>query len=99
MEHHSNRRLDRRIPLGVPARIRLEDDSEIEARCLELSVRGLTLQSEFVPARGEVLEILVDSPGGSLGTAPLHVRLEVRRSLDLGDGQYEFGGEITEVLA
>lgn len=98
MDHFSNRRLDRRIPLGVPARIRLEDDSEIEARCLDLSVRGLTLQSEFVPSRGELLEIFVDSPGGRVEAAPLHVRLEVKRSLDLGDGQYEFGGEIVEVL-
>lgn len=99
MEEVPNRRLDRRIPLGVSARIRLDDDSEIEARCLELSVSGLTLQSEFVPSRGEVLEVFVDSPGGNLEIAPLHARLEVKRSVELGNGQYEFGGEIIEVLA
>lgn len=98
MEYFSNRRLDRRIPLGLPARIRLEDDSEIAASCLELSVRGLTLQSDFVPAQGEVLEVFVDSPGGRSAAAPLHVRLEVKRSLNLGEGLYEFGGEIVEVL-
>lgn len=97
MEHFSNRRLDRRIPLGVPARIRLEDGSEIEARCLDLSIRGLTLESEFVPAQGEILEVFVDAPG-AIDAAPLHVRLEVKRSLDLGDSRYEFGGEIVEVL-
>ena len=99
MEHYSNRRLDRRIPLGVPARIRLEDESEVDADCVDLSVRGLTLQSDFVPAQGEHLEVFVDPPAGRVEAPPLHVMLEVKRCIELDDGRYEFGGEIVEVLA
>ncbi|MFN3984035.1 MAG: PilZ domain-containing protein [Rhodocyclaceae bacterium] len=99
MENYLNRRLDRRIPLGSSARIRFEDGSEVEALCVELSVRGMTLQTGYVPGEGEELEVIVDAPAGKVETPPLHVRLAVKRCISIDDGRYELGGEIVKVLA
>lgn len=98
MNSYYNRRLDRRIPLGTPARILLVDGSHVEALCVELSVGGLTLQSRYVPGEAKQLEVVVESPGGRVTAPPLHVRLSVKRCIALEDQQFEIGGEIVEVL-
>lgn len=99
MENSHNRRLDRRIPLGAAARIQLDDCSDVQAHCIELSVTGLTLVSNFVPAENEILEVFIDAFEGPVQTSPLHARIEVKRCVEISPGQYEFGGRIVEILA
>lgn len=92
------RRLDRRIPIGCPATIRLRTGETIPAECVELSVGGMTLRAAYVPGEAEVLEVAVASPGGALERPPLVTRLEVKRCHALGDGFYEIGGTTVRVI-
>ncbi len=96
---HYNRRLDRRIPVQVPAQIFVASGRVEEAKCMDLSVRGMTLHTGYVPGEAEVLEVLVSSPGGaSVAARPLRVMLQVKRCIQLAPGEYEVGGEIVQVL-
>ena len=92
------RRLDRRIPLGCPASIRLGNGEIIPAECVDISVGGMTLRAPYVPAEAEVLEVAIASPGGAVSRPPLVTRLEVRRCHALGNGRYEIGGTTVRVV-
>jgi hypothetical protein len=100
MDHVSprDRRLDRRIPLGCSAHIRSPDGDEIVAECIELSVSGMTLHANYVPAEGEVIDIAVDSPNDKMERPPLITRLRVTRCHALPDGRYEIGGSTVRVV-
>ena len=92
------RRLDRRIPLGCKATIRLNNGESIPAECIEISVGGMTLHSRYVPGQSEVIEVIVASPGGQVARPPLVTRLEVKRCHALGQGLYEIGGTTVRVI-
>jgi len=93
------RRRHRRIPLeGCAAVITPERGQGVSARCMELSIGGMTLHTRYVPGEGEVVTVRVDSPGGKLALPPLHARAQVRRCHSLGQGEYEVGLEILQVL-
>ncbi|BAL26221.1 hypothetical protein [Azoarcus sp. KH32C] len=92
------RRLDRRIPLGCQATIRLKSGESIPAECVEISVGGMTLRSSYVPGQAEVLEVIIASPGGQVARPPLVTRLEVKRCHALGQGLYEIGGTTVRVV-
>lgn len=96
--YYQNRRLDRRIPLGSNAVIRLDGGSEIEANCVELGVGGMTLHSTYVPGEGEEFEVAVDSPEGRLTRPPLVVRVLVRRCNAIEEGLYEIGVSTLKVV-
>ncbi|MCC4115511.1 PilZ domain-containing protein [Aromatoleum toluclasticum] len=96
---HIERRLDRRIPLGCPAAIRLKTGETIRGECVEISVGGMTLRAPYVPGQAEVLEVTVAVPGnGSVARPPLVARLEVKRCHALGQGLYEIGGTTVRVV-
>lgn len=97
-QYFRNRRLDRRIPLGSAAWIRLDDTSEMEASCIELSVGGMTLHSAYVPGESEEFEVVVESPEGRVSRPPLVVRVVVRRCNAIEDGLYEIGVETVRIV-
>ena len=75
MDRMTERRRDRRIPLGCKVGIRLEGQAApVVGTCVELSVGGLTIHSSHVPRMDEVFEIAVlpPEPGGVY--QPLHAR-------------------------
>jgi hypothetical protein len=94
----SDRRLDRRIPLGSPARIILDGGDVIAAQCVQLSVSGMTLHADYVPGEAEVIEVEVHSPPGAMERPPLVARVEVRRCHQIDAGLYEIGGSIIEIV-
>ena len=108
---HAERRRDRRIPVpggGLKAHLITAHGERHEATCTELSIGGLTLRCNYVPALHEVLAVQVDQPPATPGadSRPLRVRLEVRRceALPSTEGEaaqyrYELGGKIVEVLS
>ena len=100
MDHASprDRRLDRRIPLGCAAHIHSRDGEQIAAECIELSVSGMTLHAPYVPGEGEVLEVVIASPGEPSARPPLVTRLRVTRCHALPDGRYAIGGAIVRVV-
>ena len=94
-----DRRLDRRIPLGCSAYIRPNEGKEITAECIELSVSGMTLRASYVPAEGEVVEVVVASPSNSkMECPPLVTHLRVTRCHALNSGQYEIGGSTVRIV-
>ncbi|AYH45494.1 PilZ domain-containing protein [Azoarcus sp. DN11] len=96
---HIDRRLDRRIPLGCPAVIRLKTGETIRGECVEIGVGGMTLRAPYVPGEAEVLEVMVAVPGsGSVARPPLVARLAVKRCHALGQGLYEIGGTTVRVV-
>lgn len=105
--HPYERRRDRRIPVpggGLKAHLITAHNERHDGCCTELSVGGLTLRSNYVPALHEVVLVQVDQPpaGPGLAARQLRVRLEVRRCEALADGsefRYELGGRIVEVLS
>lgn len=96
--YYQNRRLDRRIPLGSNAVIRLDGGAEIAANCVELGVGGMTLHAAYVPGEGEQFEVVVASPEGRLTLPPLVVKVRVRRCNALEGGRYEIGVATLEVV-
>ncbi|MCL2160681.1 MAG: PilZ domain-containing protein [Betaproteobacteria bacterium] len=101
MDHASprDRRLDRRIPLGCSAHIRLGEGEEITAECIELSVSGMTLRANYVPAEGEVVEVVIASPSGDkMARPPLVTHLRITRCHALDGGQYEMGGSTVRIV-
>lgn len=95
----SDRRLDRRIPLGSEAAILLAHGDRIEAECMELSVSGMTLRAPYVPGESEVITVEVAPPPASgIERPPLLVRLAVLRCHPLDDGRYEIGGTTIEII-
>jgi len=95
---HIERRLDRRIPLGCPATIRLKSGETIAAECVEIGIGGMTLRAAYVPGQSEVLEVAVASPAGQVSRPPLVTRLEVKRCHSVGQGIYEIGGTTVRVI-
>ncbi|QID19011.1 PilZ domain-containing protein [Nitrogeniibacter mangrovi] len=94
-----DRRSARRIPLGCDALIQApHQNTRYEARCLEISTGGLTLESSYVPQLAEVLDVLVRQPDGGVDRPPLHVRVEVKRCHRTESGQYQLGAQIVQVL-
>ena len=87
----SERRLDRRIPLGCPAQIRNAAGQRFPAECVELSVSGMTLRSRYVPAELEEIEVAVLPPPESIAFRPLTAWVSVRRCHALGNGVFELG--------
>ncbi|MCL2874853.1 MAG: PilZ domain-containing protein [Betaproteobacteria bacterium] len=101
MDHASprDRRLDRRIPLGCSAHIRLPNKGEeVSAQCIELSVSGMTLHANYVPTEGEVVEVVIASPSGKMKRPPLVTQLRVIRCHPLDGGKYEIGGSTVCVV-
>jgi hypothetical protein len=94
----SDRRLDRRIPIGSQARIVLDHGEVIEAECIELSVSGMTLRARYVPGESEVIEVEVPAPAGGLDRPPLVARLQVCRCHCVGGDVYEIGGAIVRIV-
>ena len=92
-----NRRLDRRIPIALPARLELDGGLDEEAMCVEMGVGGLTLHARYVPRPDEEFTVTVATPDSS--RPPLRVRLAVKRcqALEL-QGVYEIGGKIVKTL-
>ena len=100
MGRHDERRGTRRIPLGVPARIMPDDQRPaVVAECVELSVGGMTLHSDYVPGEGERMTVEVAGAEAPLMRPPMRVRLEVKRCHRLRDSVYEIGGAIVEVIS
>jgi len=105
--HHHERRRDRRIPVpggGLKAHLITAHNERFDGSCTELSVGGLTLRCNYVPALHETVLVQVDQPPAKPGlpARPLRVRLEVRRCEALPEGsdfRYELGGRIVEVLS
>lgn len=93
------RRLDRRIPLGSRATIRLARGEDVVAQCVELSVGGMTLRGAYVPRESEILEVEVLPPAGGIARPPLVVRLRVGHCHAIDAGAYEIGGAIVGVVA
>jgi hypothetical protein len=93
-----DRRLDRRIPLGCSACIRVNNGDEIAAECIELSVSGMTLHVPYVPGEGEVIEVVITSPNERVARPPLVTHLRVTRCHALPDGRYEIGGATVRVV-
>ncbi|MCX7946189.1 MAG: PilZ domain-containing protein [Hydrogenophilus sp.] len=94
------RRRYRRIPVaggGLQAHLVTARGEHYEGVCTELSVGGLTLRANYVPALREQMMVQVNQPGGVGGGSihPLRVRLEVRRCEVVEEGgefRYEIGG-------
>lgn len=97
-ESPSDRRLDRRIPVGALARILLDGGDIIEAECVELSIGGMTLRADFVPGESEVIQVEVPAPAGGLERPPLVVHLQVRRCHEVATRLYEIGGAIVKIV-
>jgi hypothetical protein len=93
-----DRRLDRRIPLGCSAHIRPTEGGEVAAECVELSVSGMTLRASYVPAKGEVVEVVIAAPSDKMERPPLVTRLRVTRCHALDSGQYEIGGSTIHIV-
>lgn len=94
----SERRLDRRIPFGSQARIRLPHGEVVDAECVELSVGGMTLRAGYVPGESEQVVVEVPAPAGGLSRPPLVVRVRVCRCHMVSRGWYEIGAEIIEIV-
>jgi hypothetical protein len=94
----SERRLDRRIPFGSRATIRLEHGECVEAECVELSVGGMTLRAGYVPGESEVVTVEIPAPAGGLERPPLVVRVQVKRCHQVRQGWYEIGAEIVHIV-
>ena len=100
MDRMTERRRDRRIPLGCKVGIKLKNvAAPIVGTCVELSVGGMTIRSAHVPCMDEIFEIAVlpPEPGGVY--QPLHARVQVRRCHGVAQaGLYEMGVEIVEII-
>ncbi|MCB1956022.1 MAG: PilZ domain-containing protein [Rhodocyclaceae bacterium] len=104
MDRHSSgieRRRNVRVPLGgIDALVHVPGQVQpLAAKCTDLAVGGLTLLCRYVPREGEQFRVEVASPGGQRRFEPLNARVSVRRCHPLGDGLYELGVEIVEILA
>ena len=63
MDRMTERRRDRRIPLGCKVGIKLPHSTQaVVGTCVDLSVGGLTIRSTHVPQMDEVFEIAVLPP-------------------------------------
>jgi len=100
MDHAAprDRRLDRRIPVNCAAFIHSREGGKIAAECIELSVAGMTLRANYVPAEGEVVEVAVASPNDTVERPPLMTRLRVTRCRSIPDGRNEIGGSIVRIV-
>lgn len=97
-----DKRTARRIPIACPATLSTLDlGPSYEGTCVDLSVGGLTIHSNFVPRPGEELEVTVLPPTtGNLTPKPMVVRARVRRCHEIDAGLfYEIGLEIIKVLS
>lgn len=92
------RRADRRLTLGTTARLVFDSGEVIEAECVDISVGGLSLRTNYVPGEGEVLTVEVPTPTCGPSRPPLVARVEVKRCHHIGPGLYEIGGAIVEII-
>ena len=79
--------------------IRLDDGSEWQAHCVELSIGGMTLHADYVPGEAEQFVVEVGSPEGRVERPPLVVRVEVKRCNLIDEGIYELGLATIDVIA
>ena len=100
MDRMTERRRDRRIPLGCKVGIRLDGQSApVIGTCVELSVGGLTIHSSHVPRMNEIFEIAVLPAGPGGVYQPHHARVQERRSDGLAQpGLYALGVEFIDVI-
>ena len=100
MDRMTERRRDRRIPLGCKVGIKLKGASAlVVGTCVELGVGGMTIHSTHVPQMDEVFEIAVLPPEPGGAWQALHARVRVRRCHGLPEGGlYEMGVEIIDVI-
>ncbi|MGE8355643.1 MAG: PilZ domain-containing protein [Microvirgula sp.] len=95
-DRRRDRRLGRRLPVMLPARMETMDGS-IDALCIDLGSDGLALRSDYVPRAGEHIVIAIQAPDvGGQPSAPLRVKAEVRRCNSVGGGLFEIGFRIIE---
>jgi len=95
------RRTAVRIPLGSEAFIQpaASQHPPRKARCVDLSVDGMTLHTVYVPRPDEIFEVIVRPHEGPLAGPPIHVRAQVKRCHPVnGSAIYEVGVKIIEVL-
>ena len=96
-----DKRNSRRVPIECPTRIRTMDiGPSYYGTCIDLSVNGLTIHTNFVPRPGEELEVTVLPPrAGEIMTPPMMARVRVKRCHELEQGEvYEIGLEIVTIL-
>ena len=66
------------MKLRCPARIRTRRGETFYGECVELTVEGLSVHSEYVPQFREMLEIIVTAPDlAGKPVAPLRLTTEV----------------------
>lgn len=100
MDRMTERRKERRIPLGCKVGIKLAGvAAPVVGDCVELGVGGMTIHSRHVPRMDEVFEVAVLPPENGKPFMPLHARVRVRRCHGLEQaGIYEMGVEILEII-
>lgn len=100
MDRMTERRKERRIPLGCKVGIRpYGGGPTVVGTCVELGVGGMTIHSSHVPRMEEVFEVAVLPPESGGTYMPLHARVRVRRCHGLEQaGLYEMGVEIIEII-
>lgn len=90
-----------RVPVSCKVKLRLPDlGMSYYGECTDLSVQGLTVQTNYVPRPQEELEVYVmppSSPGGARQPMALHVRVMRCHALPRGE-LYELGLSILNVL-
>jgi hypothetical protein len=93
------RRNTRRIPLNSKVRIKVPETNETHyGVCRDLSVDGISFETDYVPRFGQILEILVMPPQPSGLTPPLHAIIEVRHCARANAGEhYEIGAAIVKI--
>lgn len=87
-----------RVPINCKAKIRPQDsDISYYGVCLNLSVDGMQLETDYVPRFGEIFEVhLAPPPGG--GFEPLMATVQVSRCTQLVPGKsYELGVKILTI--
>ncbi len=93
------RRNVRRIPLDCKIRIRVPETNETYyGICRDLSVDGISFETDYVPRFGQVLEVHIMPPQPPGPTPPLNAVIEVRHCTRADSGErYEIGATIVKI--
>lgn len=89
-----DRRVTRRVKMGCKAKIRVPASGEtFYGECVDLSVDGLAVRSNFVPRFGERVDVVLMVAGiGGQPARPLALHAEVRRCNEWVSGYlYDIG--------
>jgi hypothetical protein len=96
--HKGEMRNGRRIPLNCQVKIRVTESGETAYGVTkDLSVDGIALVTDYVPRFGQLLELHVLPPQGSV-IKPLRALVQVRRCAQVVAGcSYEIGAAILKI--